>query len=90
MVEVVLDLDLAPPVRLVDRGPHRGRDPVGVHDHAAFDVPRRAADDLDERALGTEVALFVGVEDRDERHLGQVDAFTQEVHAHHHVVHAEP
>src|SRR5207247_4715723 len=90
VVVVVLHLDLAPSIRLIHCRAHRRRDTVGVHDHAALDVPRRAADDLDERALGTQVALFIGVEDRDERHLGQVDAFTQAVRRPYHVVHAEP
>ena len=35
-------------------------------------------------------ALLVGVEDRDQRHLGQVDALAQEVDADEDVEHAEP
>src|SRR5438046_2286828 len=42
-----------------------------------------------QRSFRPQVALFVGVEDRDERDLGQVDALTQEVHAHDDVEHAE-
>ena len=52
---------------------------VGVHDDLAADVPGRPADHLDERPGRPQEALLVGVEDRDERHLGQVDALAQQV-----------
>src|SRR2546430_5058227 len=48
-------------------------------------VPRRAADRLDERTLRAEVALLVGVEDGDQRHLRQVEALAQQVDADQHV-----
>ena len=63
---------------------------VGVHDDAAVDVARGAADRLDQRRLAAQEAFLVGVEDGDERHLGQVEALAQEVHADQHVVLAEP
>ena len=68
----------------------RLRDLVGVEDDPAVDVARRAADRLHERRLAAQEALLVGVEDRDERHLGQVEPLAQEVHADEHVVLAEP
>jgi hypothetical protein len=40
-----------------------------------------AADGLDERALGAEEAFLVGVEDGDERDLGEVEAFAEQVDA---------
>src|SRR3954466_11434573 len=86
---VVGDLDRAAAGRLLDRRAHRGRLLVGVHEHRALDVAGRAPDRLDERRLAAEEALLGGVEDRDERHLGQVEALAQEVHAHEHVVLAE-
>ena len=89
MLLVEGELDFAPALGLVDGRAHRGRNAVGVHDHPALDVPRRAADDLDQRSLRPQVALLIGVEDRDERHLGQVDALAQEVHADDDVEHAE-
>ena len=89
MLAVVRHLELAAPLGLVDRRAHRGRHAIGVHDHAAFDVPGRAADDLDERALRPQITLLVGVEDRDERHLGEVDPLAQQVHADDDVVHAK-
>src|SRR5260221_6256288 len=90
VLRVPRDLQVPPPFGLVDRLVHRRGPPVGVHDHAPLEVTGCAADDLDERALRPEVALLVGVEDRDEGHLGKVDALAQEVHPHHDVVHAEP
>ena len=80
---------VAPAVGLVDRDLHRLGDPVGVHDDLAADVARRPADDLDQRPGAAQEALLVGVEDRDQRHLGQVDALAQQVDADQHVVHAQ-
>src|SRR3712207_7600190 len=51
---------------------------VGVHQHRAADVARRAPDRLDQRRLAAEEALLVGVQDRHERHLGQVEPLAQE------------
>ena len=74
---------------LVDRQPHRVGDLVGVHDDLARHVARRAADRLDERAVVAQEALLVGVEDRDERDLGQVEALAQQVDADEHVEDAQ-
>ncbi len=46
-----------------------------------MDVARRPADRLDQRGAAAEEALLVGVEDRDERDLGQVEALAEEVDA---------
>ena len=87
---VVLDLLLAAARGLVDRRLHRVGEDVGVHVHLARDVARRAADRLDERGRRAEEPLLVGVEDGDERHLGQVEALAQQVDADEHVVDARP
>ncbi len=87
---VVGQLDLATPLRLGDRGVHRIGALVGVHDHAPVDVPRRAADRLDERGRPAQEALLVGVEDRHEGHLGQIEPFTQQVDADQDVELTEP
>ena len=89
VLDVVRRLDGPPPVGLVDRDLHRLGDPVGVHDHLAADVPGRAPDHLDQRPGRAQEPLLVGVEDRDEGHLGQVDALAQQVDADQHVEHAE-
>ena len=62
---------------------------VGVEDRLAVDVARGAADGLDQRALGAQEALLVGVEDRHQRHLGHVQALAQQVDADQHVELAE-
>jgi hypothetical protein len=70
---------------LFQRGLHRAGHDVGVEDRGAVQVARRAADRLDERALRAEVPLLVGVQDRDERDLGEIEPFAEEVHADEHV-----
>ena len=45
---------------------------------------------MHQRAARTQKALLIGVEDADEAHLRQVEAFTQQVDADDHVVHTEP
>ena len=54
-----------------------------------LDVPGGAADRLDQRGLAAQEALLVGVEDPDQRDLGQVEALAQEVDADEDVVLAE-
>ena len=73
-----------------DRVPHRVGHLVGVHDHLTVDVARGAPDRLDQRRRRAEEAFLVGVEDRDERHLGEVEALPQQVDADEHVELAEP
>ena len=79
VLEVVGGLDRPAAVRLVDRDLHRLGHPVGVHDDLAADVPRRPADHLDQRPGRPQEALLVGVEDRDEGHLRQVDPLPEQV-----------
>ena len=90
MLLVVGELDRAAAVRLVERALDRLGLLVGVHQHPALDVARRAADRLDQRGLAAQEAFLVGVEDRDERDLGQVEPLAQQVDADEHVVVAEP
>src|ERR671913_1178837 len=79
--EVVGDLLLPPALGLLDRPGHRRGDLVGIHVHLAGHVARRAPDRLDEAATGPEEALLVGVEDRDEGDLGEVEPFPEQVDA---------
>src|SRR3954453_24208682 len=87
---VVGELDLAAAVGLRERLAHRVGLLVGVHDDLALDVAGGAADRLDERRLAAQEALLVGVEDRHERDLGEVEPLAQEVDADEDVVLAEP
>ena len=86
---VVFDLTLAPPVGLADRVAHRVGDAVGVHHDLTVDVACGATHRLDEARRRAEEALLVGVEDRDERHLGEVEALPEQVDADEHVELAE-
>ena len=86
---VVLLLELAPAVGLGNGAPHRVGHLVGVHDDRTVDVTGGPPDRLDKRCLRTQEALFVGVQDRHERNLRQVDAFPEQVYAHKHVELAE-
>jgi hypothetical protein len=82
---VVGHLDRAPAVGLLDRPLHRRRLLVGVHDHAALDVAGGAADRLDQRGRAAEESLLVGVDDRHQRDLRQVEPLAQEIHPDEHV-----
>ena len=86
---VVGDLLLAAAVGLGDGALHRAGDAVGVHDDPAVDVAGGAADGLDQRGLGAQEALLVGVEDGDQRAFGDVEALAQQVDADQHVEGAE-
>ena len=86
---VVGQLLLAAAVGLGDGALHRAGDLVGVEDDAAVDVARGAADGLDQRRLGAQKALLVGVEDGDERAFRDVEALAQQVDADQHVEGAE-
>ena len=53
-------------------------------------MSRRAANRLDQRPLGAQEPFLVGVENGDERHLGDVEPFAQQVDADQHVEFAKP
>ena len=69
---------------------HRRGDRVGVHVDLAGHVAGGPADGLDQRRAGAQEALLVGVEDRHQRDLGQVEALAQQVDADEHVELAQP
>ena len=78
---VVLDLEHPATLGERDRRAHRVGHPVGVEDGLAVGVARGASDRLDEGAARTQEALLVGVQDGDQRDLGQVEPLAQEVDA---------
>ena len=90
MLLVVRHLNGAAPVRLVDGVADGISHRVRIQEDLAPDVPRRAADRLNERGTGAEEPLLVRVQDRDERYLGEVQPFAQEVDPHEHVELSEP
>ena len=81
MEGVVGLLEFAAALRLVDRHLHRLRHLVGVEDDAGIDVAGRAADGLHQRRGVSQEPLLVGVHDRHERHLGEIEPFAEEVDA---------
>ncbi|CCY15069.1 unknown [Prevotella sp. CAG:755] len=81
MLLIVAQLFFAPAVRLVNGQLHRLRNAVSIHDDAAIDIAGGATGCLRERAVAAEKALFVCVEDGDERDFGQVEPLTQKVDA---------
>ncbi len=87
---VIFLLLLAAAVGLAKRALHRAGDPVGVEDDPALDVAGGAADRLDQRGLGAQEALLVGVEDGDEAAFGDVEALAQQVDPDEDVVDPEP
>ena len=89
MLGVVGDLLRAPPIGLVDGGPHGVGHPIRVHEHPSADVARRPADHLDQGAAGAQEPLLVGIEDGDQGHLRQVEPLAQQVDPDQHVVHAQ-
>ena len=76
---------MPPTRRLVDGDAHRVGHVVGVHDDATAHVAGGAADGLDEATLVTQEALLIGIENRDEADLRQVEALAQQVDADEHV-----
>ncbi len=86
---VVFDLLFAAAVGLGDGALHRAGHLVGIEDHLAVDVARGAADGLDQRGLAAQKAFLVGVEDRDQRAFGNVEALAQQVDADQRVERAE-
>ena len=75
-------------LRFRDRPGHRIGEVVGVEQGHALDVAGSSADGLDQGALGPQEALLVGIEDRHQGHLRQVEALPQQVHPHQHVIFA--
>ena len=67
---VVGELGGAAAVRLLERALDRLGQLVRVHQHGAVDVSGGASDRLQKRRLPAEEPLLVGVQNRDERHLG--------------------
>ena len=72
---------LAAAVRLGNGALHRAGHHVGIEDHAAIHVARRAADRLHQRGLGAQEPFLVRVKNGDQRTFGDVEAFAQQVDA---------
>ena len=86
----MLHLLLAAALGLVDGAAHGAGDLVAVENRPAVEVPRRAADGLNQGAVGAQEAFLVGVQDRHQRHLGHIQALAQQVDTHQHVELSQP
>ena len=72
-------------VRLVHRPLHAVGNPVGIHNNAAMRITRSTANRLNHRRIAAQKALLIGIENRNQRHLRQIQALTQKVNADEHV-----
>src|SRR5690606_30353324 len=64
---------------------HRARDIVGVEDDLAVEIARGTTGGLDQRAFRAQKALLVRIEYGDQRDLGNVQPFAQQVDADQHI-----
>ena len=64
---------------------HRLGHLVGIQNGPALQVAGGAADGLDQRTLRAQKTFLVGIQNRHQRHLGNIQAFAQQVDAHQHV-----
>ena len=71
-------------------GLHRIGHLLRIHDHPTVDVPGRSSGRLNQRSRRAQESLLVCVQNRDERHLRQVQPFTQQVDPDEHVESAPP
>ncbi len=78
-------LNGAAAIGLVDRLLHRVGHLVGIENRAAVQVARAASDGLDQRACRAQEAFLVGIENRHQRHLRQIEPFAQQVDADQHI-----
>ena len=85
MCLVVLILDRAAALRLVDGTLHRPCNDIAVHDDVSARIACGAPDGLDERCIRAQKALLVRIEDGNERYLGHIQSLAQQVDADEHV-----
>ena len=88
MLFVIEHLLRTPAFGLVDSHLHRVRNLIGIHDHLAVDVTRRAARCLGQRTVVAEESLLVGIEDGHKADLRKVETLTEKVDADQNVIFA--
>ena len=90
MLFIVVGLNGPSPVGLVYGLLHGVGHAVCVHYDVAARVASRPSDGLDHGSLGSQVALFVGVQDSHQTHFRQVKTFPKQVDTHDNVIDAHP
>lgn len=78
---VVIELNLSSLVGDIDRLIHSGgmSQAVGIHHDPTVHIARGTTDDLEEGRRGPQESDFLGIEDGDERNLGEVESFSEEI-----------
>ena len=79
MFAIVCLLNFASAFGLVNCPAHAIGDAIAIHNYLALNVASRPANCLDEATLATEEAFFIGIHNRHQAHLWQVDPLAQEV-----------
>ena len=82
MLFVVGVLDGTAALGLHDGAFHAGGHFIGVHQHYAVGIAGCAANGLDKACLTAKEALFVGIQDGNQRNFRQVETLTQQIDAH--------
>ena len=90
MFLVVLKLAFPATAGLVDGTFHRTRHLVGIQQRRTMQISGGTTDGLNNRPLGSQESFFVGIKNRDQRYLGHIKAFSQEIDAHQHIEHTKP
>ena len=85
MLTVVRLLNFAAAVRLINRHTHRIRHLIGVHVHLTGYITRRTTNGLNQRRGRTQEAFLIGIQNRNQRHLRQVQTLTQQVNTNQHI-----
>ena len=88
MLFVIYQLFFATTVGFVYRFFHAVRHAVCIHDYFSIDIAGGASCCLGQRTVGTEEPFFVCIQNGDQRHFGQVQAFTKQVHTHQYIINA--
>ena len=89
MLLIVLQLNVPPPIGLINSPLHRTGDRIGIENRPAAEIAGGAADGLNERAFRAQKAFLVRIKHRHQCHLWQVQAFPQQIDAHQHIKHTE-
>ena len=82
MLFVICHLNLATALRLLDGLSHRIGHNVCIHDDFAIGVTGRTTNRLNQRTAVAQKAFLVGIENRHQRDLGEVQALAQQIDAH--------
>ena len=80
--QVVRNLPLAAALGFAHGACHGVGDAVGIQDGFAAQIASSSAYGLDERSFRTQKAFLVGIQNSDQRHLGNVQALAQQIDAH--------